>query len=50
MKNYRTKYPIDGLFSEQILFFIISLNIAPHVDDYHRKDVSTTIATTQKVR
>lgn len=47
MENYQSIYPTDGLFIEEILFFLLSLNIMPHLDNFHRKDVSTSLATTQ---
>src|SRR3989344_5302848 len=47
MKNYKSLYPTDGLFAEEILFFLLSLNVAPHLDNFHRKDVSASLATTQ---
>lgn len=47
MKNYKSTYPTDGLFIEELLFFSLSLNIMPHLDNFHRKDVSISLATTQ---
>lgn len=47
MENYKSIYSTDGLFIEEILFFLLSLNIMPHLDNFHRKDVSASLATTQ---
>ena len=46
-ENYKSLYPTDVLFTEEILFFLLSLNIMPHLDNFHRKDVSASFATTQ---
>lgn len=47
MENYKNSYPTDGLFGEEIIFFLLSLNSAPHLDGFYRKDVSVSLATTQ---